>query len=306
MMRMAALLACALVAATGCSSLPTVCPAYEDQIRQWRQERVRQLREKRGWLTLAGRHWLSRGAQTLGSASDNTIQLPPSAPAHVGVLTVGEGTFVLAVQPGVDASTQAGPFERKDLASDGQTKVEPDLVRVGGVEFTIIIRGGEPALRVWDLEAKARLEFRGTPAFPIDPAWRIPATWRPYETCREVEVPTAISSTEKGTMCGELHFLYAGEKVRLFPLGGPEDDELFLVFADATSGDSTYGGGRFLAIPWPDAEGTTVLDFNKAINPPCAFTLFATCPVAKPENRLPFPVTAGEKVPADHGTESPR
>ena len=280
-------LACATTA-----HVPGLPPGYERDLAAWRTERLEGLRAPRGWLALAGFQWVKEGPATLGSAPGSTVLLPASAPARVGALTRTGDRFHLAVDEGVPAICQGAFVHERDLGSDAHGA--PDVVEVGGVAFAVIVRGGEPALRWWDAGAPARAALESLPAYPVDPAWRLTGRWLPYDAPREVEVSTAIATTEKGRVTGEIRFTAGDRELTVVPLAEEGSEALFLVFGDLTNGHGTYGGGRFLDVDPPAPDGTVVLDFNRAVNPPCAFTPYATCPLPRPENRLPIAVTAGE------------
>ena len=172
----------------------------------------------------------------------------------------------------------------------------PTRVRAGSVSFHLIRREGDLALRVRDSESPARTAFHGIDHYPVRRAWCVEARFEPAGTHREVVVPAVAGPGERYLVAGRALFEPPGSKERHALTAFDEDAEsdLFFVFADATSGTETYGGGRFMYMPRPDADGRMALDFNRAYNPPCVFTPYATCPLPPPENRLPFRVEAGE------------
>jgi uncharacterized protein (DUF1684 family) len=166
----------------------------------------------------------------------------------------------------------------------------------------VIERGGRLAVRVRDTASPARTRFDGIEAYPVDARWRVAARFEPYEPARTVEVPTVLGTAEPMTCPGRLVFELDGRTFTLDAMSEADDADLFLIFADATNRDATYGGGRFLYAARPGADGTVVVDFNKAYNPPCAFTPYATCPLPPPQNSLELRVEAGEKRWGDgHG-----
>ncbi|GAB2180907.1 DUF1684 domain-containing protein [Denitratisoma sp. agr-D3] len=217
----------------------------------------------------------------MGSAADNALVLD-AGPAHWGTLVVGE-----------DIRWQVPGQAEQVLASDAQG--QPSVVRDGEASFILIERDGQVALRLRDNASPARLAFVGIPAFDFAPDWQLNARWDP--TPQTLEVATMSGGLETRQLPGRALFDHAGKTYSLTPLDVDEKG-LFFVFADQTSGkkngNGSYGAGRFLWARLPQ-DGHLVLDFNRAYNPPCAFTPFATCPLAPPENRLPFSVTAGEK-----------
>ena len=184
---------------------------------------------------------------------------------------------------------------RRQLASDASET--PDRILNGSRAVMVISRSGKVALRVWDSESPVRKGFKGIDTFPPDPRWRITARWEAYPQPRPVEVPSAVGTSTHEIAPGRAWFKVDGKEVSLEPT--LDGDSLFFVFKDRTAPKETYGAGRFLDAPAP-RNGTVVLDFNRAYNPPCAFTSFATCPLPLPENVLPVRIEAGEKAWGAH------
>jgi uncharacterized protein (DUF1684 family) len=290
-----------LVAIAGCRSAPQPirsAPAtdtkHERSILEWRTKRAAKLKRPGGWLRLAGLHWLEQGQSTLGSR-DAKIVLPAHAPVRVGTLTLDGDEVTLSVEPSVTAYVKEERATNRRLASDAEPG-GPDRVRIGDLTLLIIKRGGRLALRLFDDRAKTLETFKGLSYFPVSSKWRVSARLEAYPEPRKVAVSTVIETTEEMTAPGELVFSVDGRELRLVPFAEPGSPDLFIVFADKTNGEQTYGGGRFLSAKLPPEGGAVELDFNRAVNPPCAFTAFATCPVPRKENRLPVAVTAGEKA----------
>jgi uncharacterized protein len=265
---------------------------HRREIETWRAQRVERLKAPAGWLSLVGLHWIEPGESTLGSAKDNAIVLA-KGPPKLGKVNLADGKVTLTVDPQSGAKIDGSDIASATLRDDHDDK--PSMVTFGTTSFLVIDRGGKKALRVKDTEAETRTKFLGIDYYDIDPSWRIEARWVAFDPPRELDVPTVLGTVEKFPVPGKAVFERDGKTYELLPvLEAPGDKELFLIFADRTSGKATYGAGRFLYAPMP-VDGKIVLDFNKAYNPPCAFTPYATCPLAPPENRLALPVTAGEK-----------
>lgn len=266
---------------------------YSREIEHWRAQRIARLTAPDGWLSLTGLHWLEPGPNTLGSAADNAIVLA-KAPAHLGTIEWrDDDTMVLRLASDggvlVDGETTSETTVRDDRESN------PTRVSFGSVNFVVVDRGGRKALRVRDSEAATRTQFAGIESFPPDSSWRIVADWVPFDPPHTLETANVIGQMERYPVPGKAVFERDGRRHELLPvIEVPGDTQLFLIFADGTSGRETYGAARFLYAD-PPRDGRIVLDFNKAYNPPCAFTAFATCPLAPPENRLDLRVTAGEK-----------
>lgn len=270
--------------------------SYKQGIEQWHAGRVERLTAPDGWLSLIGLEWLKPGANRIGSAADNDLVLN-AWPAHLGVVTLARnGSVQITLTEHIGALIDGKPAQQAPLIDDAHAgNATPTTVSVGTTSFYVIDRDGRKGLRVKDTEASGRKHFVGIESFPIDPSWRIEANWVPAKAGEMLEMGTAIGTVDKFPVPGKLEFTRDGKRFALLPvIEEPGDAQYFIVFADRTSGKETYGAARFLYVD-PPKNGKVVLDFNRAYNPPCAFTAFATCPLAPPENRLDMRVTAGEK-----------
>ncbi|MEP6938536.1 MAG: DUF1684 domain-containing protein [Rudaea sp.] len=267
---------------------------YASEIQGWRHARLERLKAPYGWPSLVGLDWLIEGANSVGSAKDNAVVIA-KAPAHLGTITLRGGKATIAIDPGADVTIDGAKKASAPLLDDGEPK--PTLVAFGTVQFYFVRRGDKSGLRVKDSEAATRKQIiaTGIDNFDVDPAWRIEARWQAYDPPHEVEGVNILGQAEKYVMPGAATFTRDGKTFKVEPmLENPGDKELFLVFSDRTSGKETYGAARFLYAEMP-RDGRIVLDFNKAYNPPCAFTPFATCPLPTAQNRIDMRVTAGEK-----------
>jgi uncharacterized protein len=263
---------------------------YITSIEAWRAQRVARLTTPDGWLSLIGRHALTAGTHTVGAADDNSIRLA-AGPTHLGTVTLApDGRVEMALADGVDARIDGTDARTAELAYRTD---KPTFVRTGTVSFYVMPRGEQLFLRVRDSEGPRLKHFARLDWFPVDPAWRIEARWLPYEQPREVKFANIIGQTNSARISGRAEFVHDGKTVTLVPIEEGADG-LFFVISDATSGVETYAAARFLYADQPK-DGKVVLDFNRAYNPPCAFTPFATCPLPPDENRLPFRIPAGEK-----------
>lgn len=265
-------------------------------VEQWRSGRVERLTAPNGWLSLVGLEWLQPGANRIGSASDNDIVLT-TGPTHLGTLTLAkDGAMRLVLTEGSDATIDGKAMHDAPLIDDMHVtgKATPTTVAFGTADFYVIDRDGRKALRVKDSQATTRQHFVGLDYFPIDPGWRIVADWVPYAPPHKLQIGSEIGTIDTVDVPGKAVFQHDGHSYQLLPYQEEPGGELFFVMADRTSGKETYGASRFLYAALP-MNGKVVLDFNQLYNPPCAFTPFATCPLAPPENRLDLRVTAGEK-----------
>lgn len=267
--------------------------AFEASEQAWRTQRQAGLTKPDGWTSLVGLHWLDPGAHRVGSGADNGIRLA-LGPAHLGVFTVraGKVRFVADTDVTIDGTPARGGELRSDADPGGASLIGFDD---GKGQALVIARGGRLALRVKHADAPSRVHFSGLDYWPGGPQWRLPARFIPHPPGKTLPVVNIIGITEDIPNPGALEFTRNGTRYRLEALDEGEGT-LLVVFADRTSGHGSYGAGRFLDAPLPDAQGRVLLDFNRAYNPPCAFTLFATCPLPPPQNRLNLRVEAGEKA----------
>jgi len=290
-----------------CVALATATTCVADQktervsVEQWRSDRIAELRSDTGWLTLVGLFWLSEGPNTFGRASTNTLVLdhPRLAPtAGTFVLSGGHITFTVNPDSGITHGGQ--PVTTIDMIPDA--KESPTVVSSGPLRFFIIERAGKMGVRVRDVDSPWRRDFRGLEYFPIASEWVLEARFEPYEPQRRIPIMNVLGLEEDKVSPGALVFTRKGRQFRLDAVSeSPDSKDLFVMFADQTSGQETYGAGRFVDVPFA-VNGKTVIDFNKAYNPPCAFNNFATCPLPPYQNRLELKVTAGEKAYAGaHG-----
>lgn len=257
-------------------------------VEAWRTQRYVALRRDIGWLTLAGLAWLRPGRNVVGAAPDADVVLP-SGPERAGIVEVGDAGVVADG----DFLHAGAPVRRLRLVSDHEG--DPTMLELGSLRFCLIERGGRPAIRIWDVASPARDVFDGIDHWPVDPAWRLDARFEPSPG-RTVAVPDVLGTIEERSAPGDVVFEVDGVTHRLQGLEGGDAGELWLIFGDATNGAETYGGGRFLYTSAPDADGSVVVDFNRAYNPPCVFSPYATCPLPWPRNRLPIRVEAGERA----------
>jgi len=271
---------------------------YIAEIEEWRSERETGLTGDEGWLTLVGLFWLQPGVNAFGSDPELPVVLPEgAAPAQAGTLTYDGKSVWLESGSGVELTVNGEVVTEAGLHDDSEGK--PDEVRLGRLLFYIIQRDGRHAVRVKDPESPARRDFQGLSWFPVDPAHRVEARFEAFDEPLAVQIPTAAGTQAPMLVPGIVVFSLDGEERSLRPLiGSPDEDEFFFILKDQTSGRETYGAGRYM---YGTLEGNRiVLDFNKAYNPPCVFTKYATCPLPPRENRLKIRLLAGEKSYGGH------
>ncbi|HWU70109.1 MAG TPA: DUF1684 domain-containing protein [Pseudoxanthomonas sp.] len=267
---------------------------YLAEIERWRSERAEELRDPDGWLSFAGSGQVATGAHSVGSAADNAIVLP-KGPAKWGTLHLsGDGRLRFDAAPGSGVTVDGKAFESVPLLTQ-RDEGGPTSIQAGKQRFYVVRTGEVHGWRFRDPESPALKAFAGVPHFPVDPSWRIEAEWKAYPQPRKIDLLTSNGTLEPGEVPGEATFQRDGKRYTLLPITQEDDEQLFFIIADRTSGKETYGGARFLYTP-PARDGRIVLDFNKAQNPPCALNGHVVCPTAPPENRLDLRIAAGEKT----------
>jgi hypothetical protein len=265
---------------------------HAQEVEAWRQDRLERLRQPDGWLSLVGLAWLEEGVNACGSDPANAVPLPAPAPPRAGVFVRRGDQVTFVAAPGSAVTHQGQPVERLPLVADADGA--PTVLELGTINFHVIRRGERLGVRSKDSQSPVRAAFEGIDHYPVSREWRVEGRFEPYEPPKPVPVPNVLGTVDDELSPGAVVFAAAGRTLRLDVLEGADEDEVFVIFGDATNGEETYGGGRFLYADLSPG-GLVVLDFNRAYNPPCAFTLFATCPLPPKQNRLPLAVRAGEK-----------
>lgn len=279
------------------ASLPGT-DAYLADLAAWKTARVERLKGPEGFLNLVGLFWMRHDVATFGSSSDSDFVLPGHAPAMLGSFHKENDQIRMLVHDGIEVLH--GETAIRSIVMQDDLSGDPVVLTRGSLAWAVIRRDDKFAVRVRDFEHPAIDAFQPIDYFPTDLALRIPATLARFDEPKQMRVDTVITGLDyRPQSPGKLKFEIAGEPFELEAyLSG---DRLFLIFGDGTSGRETYPAGRFLYAAMPDDSGVTLLDFNKAYNPPCAFNEFATCPVASPQNRLKTRILAGERFdPAIH------
>ena len=276
----------------GPKDAPKGADAHRQEIDEWHQKRLESLKNPEGYLSLAGLFPLVEGENWFGSREDNALVFPAGTPARAGVFVLKAGAVRVDVAEGVEITVIDAAVSSAVLQSDAEG--EPTVLAMGSLRFYVIDRSGALYIRLKDLDSELLKHFEGVDRFPVDVAWRIEGRFEPYDPPKRILVPNVLGGAFEEKCPGRVVFEIGGEACGLEPTSASRG-RLFFVFGDGTSGLETYGGGRFLVAGPPSEEGIVVLDFNKAYNPPCAFSPFATCPLPHEANRLTVRIEAGEK-----------
>jgi uncharacterized protein (DUF1684 family) len=275
---------------------------YKNEIAQWQEQRLTELKSESGWLTLIGLYWLKEGPNTVGMGSDNDILIsPPSSaftlkekpPPRLGSFVVTNGVVRFETPLARTFFVDEKPISSVEFKNDAEDK--PTVMWFGNVNFQIIKRGDRLGLRIKDSMNPDRVNFKGTEFYAPDLKWRIDAQFEPYNPPKPMPITNVLGMESSETSPGAVKFEVDGKEYRLDAITEKGETHLFMIVSDKTSGKDTYPAGRYLYVDPPDRSGRMIIDFNRAFSPPCAFTKFATCPLPPRQNRLPFAIDAGEK-----------
>ena len=271
----------------------TKISSYKETILKERREREKRFKNtERGWLGLVGLYWLRDGENRVGSAPDNDIILPSIAPGHIGIVQYNNGVATFRAARGVPIYCNGKQVTLKTLVADIYEDV--DFLQFGDLTLVLLERADRHLIRVWNKQSKLRKGFTGFKQYPVNPKYQIEAKYTDYDTPKLISIQDVIEIYHETPFQGYVTFEIDGEEHRL-EARVDEDEVMRLDFKDATNGDTTYIGGRFLIAEMPK-DGKIIVDFNQAYNPPCAYTDYATCPLPPLENRLPIRIEAGEKA----------
>ncbi|MCK4879307.1 MAG: DUF1684 domain-containing protein [Bacteroidales bacterium] len=278
----------------GCNTATPVITdeaGYMEEIENWQQQRLEKLKGENGWLSLAGLFWLEQGENSFGSDPANNIVFPEKAEAFCGTLELDSGAVTLRVAEGVGISVKDSLITEIKLADDHSKNVTH--LQQGDLAWYIIKRGDRYGIHLRDHKHPRIDELDHIPSYPVQTSYVVEAYLEPFGSPKTMTVATPLEGFTESYQCpGTLNFRLNGKELKLHPFTSGKD--YFLAIADETTGLDTYGAGRFMYAT-PDSTGRIILDFNKAYNPPCAFSPFATCPMPPRENSLSVAIEAGEK-----------
>lgn len=271
--------------------------AFSKAEKEWRATRAENMKKETSWLTVVGLFWLDDGENTFGTGERAKFVLPKHSTVEVaGSFFLEDGKVRYVMNRGQRAVV--------DEKSTREGTLEPgQILAHNHLRMFVIERGGKHAVRVRDLRTEGFRKFEKLDFFRAREKYVVEASFEPYETPETLTIPTVINTEIEMLVPGKLRFSMKGKEYELLPtLTTLEDEEYFIMFKDKTAGDSTYGGGRFMYVPRP-VDGKVTLNFNRAYNPPCAYTDFATCPIPPEENQLEVRLEAGERKFAREGAE---
>jgi len=296
------ILSCICVVAIGIHHVDADGPLLDDkskymsEVQEWRRSNEEKLSAPFGWLALTGHYWLENGANSLGTANECSIQIPTDLDSKAkGSVTVDGDQIILT------SEESSGILVNEKWASACRLNIEPmkeeadgtDSITIGErLKLQLVRRAGRLAIRVRDQESFNRKTFEGKSWVDIQPAFCVEATFKPFEPEKSIRIINIKGDSVEAMLAGTLSFQLNEREFTLDAIS--EDHEsLFIVFKDLTSGKTTYGPGRFLTLKAP-VDGQVTIDFNKAYNPPCAFSPHTLCPLPPRQNHLDVEINAGE------------
>ncbi|MCH7396983.1 DUF1684 domain-containing protein [Belliella sp. DSM 107340] len=266
--------------------------AHLEEIENWYNNRIESLKSENGWLNLIGLYWFEQDTNRLGTEEGFELLVDGEGfPLFFGTFErVAEQVYFDPEIEGIQIGDES--ISEKSLVFDPEMNFSP-TISYNQFRVNVLQRSDLIGLRLRDLESETIRDFHGIDRFPVDKEWRFEAKFIPYEPAKEIPISNVLGQTYAAKSVGYLSFGFEGRVYNIDAL--EEGDQLFLIFADGTSGAETYGGGRYLYTQKADENGIVILDFNKAYNPPCVFTPFATCPLPPRQNILELAIEAGER-----------
>lgn len=272
--------------------------SYLAGIEEWHKNRITRLTQADSWLSLEGLFWLETGENRFGSAGDNDLIFPAAMPAHIGRFLFKDSLVTVEIDPRVTVHMGDKPVREASLRPD--VSGTPDILKWETYSWYVIKREDRYGIRLKNSASRVLKDFKGIKRFPVDLKWRVRARLVPHESSKALSVPNVLGQIVEEPSPGKLVFTLEGREFSLDPIAAEGDKEYFIIFGDNTNGESTYGAGRFLTAPLVNEQGVTWIDFNRAYNPPCVFTPYATCPLPPSQNKLDIAIAAGEKVWGEH------
>lgn len=269
---------------------------YPAPVEEWQEYRIGVLTEPTGWLRMIDLIWLDEDENSFGSSANADIRFPDgSIPGYAGTFTLDDGSVIMNVADGVEITHDGTPVN--DFLLFDPDREENPNVKHGPLEWFVDQRGDQLGIRIYSMDTPKADAFDGFPRFPVEEKWYRKARFIPAEEGKTIRIVNVLGEEIDRPSPGSVEFTIDGERYSLDAF--ETRSGLFLMMSDLTNQTETYQAGRYMIIDPPDENGNTVIDFNKAYNPPCAFNKFTTCQLPPPQNRLDVAITAGEKRPVD-------
>ncbi len=271
-----------------CEKTMVADPNYEREVINFRQSRVTFLKSEKGYINLVGLFWLKEGENSFGSGADNDMVFPAEFPENFGV-AIKSGDSIK-----FDYSQPVTHNDQEDMASlTFLLDKRPNLFSWKSFQWFILESGGNYAVRLRNFENPVLIKPLNLNFYPVDNDWRIMGQYEAYPETRIRSITNIRNIDYDQQAPGIIRFKRNGKKYSLEP--NTSGESMSVIFMDGTTGQKTFSGGRFLVLDKPDENGDIILDFNKALNFPCAYNIYTTCPIPPEKNRLALSVSAGEK-----------
>jgi uncharacterized protein (DUF1684 family) len=265
---------------------------YTEALKAWDKKRADILLSPNGWLNVRGLFWLKDGINSFGSGSENDIVFPEGKIAEkAGFFLLKDTVVTMQLLPGVEVKSDSALVKSLIVFHPDSSRAK--VLEAGSLQWFVVKRSDKIGIRLRDFETEKLTEFKGIERYAADLQWRVKAkvTVQPGKT---IDMMNVLGQLNRNPVKGTLRFSIDEKEYTLDAMD--EDGKLFIIFGDPTNGETTYGSGRYLYAGMPESGDEVDLDFNHAINPPCAFTEFATCLLPPKQNILPIKVEAGEKA----------
>lgn len=270
-----------------------VSDTYKQDVEDWYGDRIETLKEPTGWLRLAGMQILDDGENSFGSGQGQDVRFPEGTiPDHAGVFILKNGNVLMKSAEGVELIHDGEPV-REMVIFNGE---EAPAIQHGPLEWFVIQRQELIAIRLYNKENEKADNFDGFPRFPVDPEWHLNARFEPHPDSTTIPIANVLGQTDQVVSPGTLRFEVNSTDYTLDVLES-STGRFFVIVGDQTNQTDSYPAGRYMYVDPPGKDGRTIIDFNKLYNPPCAYTVYSTCQLPPPQNRLDLAITAGEKRP---------
>jgi uncharacterized protein (DUF1684 family) len=264
---------------------------YENEVLLWQAAKYNDLVRENSWLALVGLYWLTEGRNLIGSNPMCEVILPERAPTFIGVAQLNGKTVRFTAAEGLRVKVNGRSVQKAILKSSSEAK--PSFITWNEtLRMVLHTHAGKYAIRIWDNERKERFSFPPRIWFPTNKHFRVPARYTRYKNSQLIGHPDTFGETVEDRIDGYVTFRFENNKYQL-DATETNSGKLFIKFRDETSKKETYPPSRYLYTE-PVKNGRVTIDFNYAYSPPCAFTEYATCVFAPPQNQLPFRAEAGE------------
>ena len=268
--------------------------SYRENIEQWRVERLGQLQAPYAWPSVIGLHTMKSDTTSFGSTADNDLIVKGNAPAVMGMIRYEDDQYYLKMPEAKDATVAETQVQSEITLLTDKQENGPTMVSWESYQWHLIERGEQAYLRMKDTLSEYRSNLTSIPNYPINSKWNVPAQFTTSDSSDRIVYDNILDMTFNHAFAGYLNFEIDGQDYQLKAMDY-DADSYFVIISDLTTGFETYDGGRYVYPKKADTNGQTYIDFNQAMNPPCVFTPYATCPLPPADNHIDLKVEAGEQ-----------